>query len=132
MHIKEYEADDNDDGKTITHIDLEQTATGGIKGTTELRTLDWVTRLHADHIFGKLDSRSRWVVVEGDQVEDEFLKKGWAESGRGDEGCLVQAWAKSRERDWVVDQVWFNPPFLLCLSIFSCRKYTLDLGLRRD
>lgn len=29
------------DDNGVEHIDIEQTATGGIKGTTENRTLDW-------------------------------------------------------------------------------------------
>jgi hypothetical protein len=53
--VKEY-VDDK-----ITHIDLDQTVTGGIQGTSELRTLDWSETSHEDHIFGKLTSRNRWV-----------------------------------------------------------------------
>ena len=56
LSIKEYL-----DCNYITHIDLEQTATGGIQGTTELRILDWSENSHFDHIFGTLKSQNRWV-----------------------------------------------------------------------
>lgn len=36
LDIKQYRDDEG-----VEHIDIEQTATGGIKGTTENRTLDW-------------------------------------------------------------------------------------------
>lgn len=36
LAVKQYRDDDG-----VEHIDIEQTATGGIKGTTENRTLDW-------------------------------------------------------------------------------------------
>jgi hypothetical protein len=35
------------------HIDIAQTLTGGIKGTTELRTLDWQERQHSDESHGE-------------------------------------------------------------------------------
>lgn len=36
LDIKQYRDDDG-----VEHIDIVQTLTGGIKGTTENRTLDW-------------------------------------------------------------------------------------------
>jgi hypothetical protein len=39
------------DDKKVTHIDLDQTATGGIQGTTELRIPDWSETSHEDHIL---------------------------------------------------------------------------------
>lgn len=43
------------------HIDIEQTATGGLKGTSEKRSLDWQPRPHKDHIFGSVEGRTRFV-----------------------------------------------------------------------
>ncbi len=58
--------------------------TGGIKGTEELRSLDWTWRDHEDGIFGKLKGRTRWVklvdLAAGDGTVEsdlEFLKRGW-------------------------------------------------------
>jgi hypothetical protein len=49
QHLKQY-FDEKD--PSITHIDFTQTLTGGIKGTTELRTLDYQWRSHSDYLFG--------------------------------------------------------------------------------
>ncbi|KAI9821445.1 MAG: hypothetical protein M1826_000681 [Phylliscum demangeonii] len=89
------------------HIDIVQTATGGLKGTTELRVLDWQTRTHDDYIFGPGESRSRWVDVDdADEVPDEFLRVGWLKDRRGPEGRLIQSWIKSSQRDWLAVQIW--------------------------
>ncbi|KAL2005636.1 hypothetical protein VTN00DRAFT_10129 [Thermoascus crustaceus] len=62
LSISEYaEADPAADNKPIVHIDVEQTATGGIRGTTEKRVLSWVEREHSDHIFGNCVGQSRFV-----------------------------------------------------------------------
>jgi hypothetical protein len=58
LSVKEYV-----DAENITHIDLDQTATGGVQGTTELRILDWSETTHEDHIFGNVKSRNRRVTV---------------------------------------------------------------------
>lgn len=80
----------------VTHIDIKQTATGGIKGTTELRTLDWQVREHTDHIFGTLESRCRWVDIDADEtaVPDEFLKQGWLKGRWMVEGRMDGCWCK--------------------------------------
>ena len=40
------------DDSGVEHIDIDQTLTGGIKGTSENRTLDWTERPNNDHVFG--------------------------------------------------------------------------------
>jgi hypothetical protein len=71
------------DHKKVTHIDLDQTATGGIQGTTEQRNLDWSETSHEDHIFGTLKSRNRWVAdLQGCESGNggplhSFLMEGW-------------------------------------------------------
>ncbi|KAF2869529.1 hypothetical protein BDV95DRAFT_630058 [Massariosphaeria phaeospora] len=47
----------------LTHMKIEQFATGGIKGTTENRTLDWMYRPHTDHLFGSLQGKSRYTTL---------------------------------------------------------------------
>ncbi|KAL8741632.1 MAG: hypothetical protein Q9190_005779 [Brigantiaea leucoxantha] len=85
----------------ITHIDIAQTATGGIQGTTENRTLDWEYRDHKDGIFGEVKGRSRWVKLS-DVDDDEFLKTGWDDM----DGEHIQAYAESKNNGWTADQVW--------------------------
>lgn len=93
------------DDKGVTHIDIDSTATGGIK-TTELRTLDWQVRDHEDRIFGKVNGQTRWVKLD-DVDDDDFLKTGWDDL----EGEHVQSFVKSQNNGWTADQVWF---LLLC------------------
>ncbi|PGH09081.1 hypothetical protein GX51_00834 [Blastomyces parvus] len=50
---------------------IDQLLTGGVKGTSEHRVLDWSERDHADHIFGDVVGQSR------------FLKAGAASEGSG-------------------------------------------------
>ncbi|KAM3081111.1 hypothetical protein ACMFMF_003025 [Clarireedia jacksonii] len=103
IHAKQY-SDENG----ITHIDIEQTATGGIKGTTELRTLDWQQRSHEDHLFGKLIGQSRWLTL--DDVEDEYLKDGWEENDGENSGPNgerhVQSYVVNEEKGWSANQIW--------------------------
>ena len=72
LYIKHYKDDEG-----IEHIDIDQTITGGIPGTTELRTLIWKERHNEDHLFGPVIGKSRRVKAE--EVEEEWLKKGWTD-----------------------------------------------------
>ncbi|KAI0021032.1 hypothetical protein F4780DRAFT_779016 [Xylariomycetidae sp. FL0641] len=58
LHVKQYTGDD-DGGKP--HIDIQQTATAGVKGTTENRVLDWTPREHKDWLFGTVQGQSRFI-----------------------------------------------------------------------
>jgi hypothetical protein len=102
LHVKQYETDG------VTHIDIDQTATGGIKGTTELRVLNWSVREHEDHLFGKLEGKSRWTDITA--VEDSWLKEGWLEGDEekgGPNGELfIQSYVENNERGWTGDQIW--------------------------
>lgn len=93
LTVKEYIADD------LTHIDIEQVATGGIT-STENRTLDWEFRDHTDRIFGAVSGKSRWVKL-ADVDDDKFLKEGFDDM----EGEHVQSWVESKGGGWTADQV---------------------------
>ncbi|OAG43201.1 hypothetical protein AYO21_02487 [Fonsecaea monophora] len=108
LSVKEYI-----DDKDTTHIDLDQTATGGIQGTRELRTLDWSETIHRDHIFGTLKSRNRWVSDlktcesgNGGPL-DQYLTEGWLDEKVGPNGeGFVQNWVINEERGWTAEQIW--------------------------
>lgn len=96
---------DSEDGKKIEKIDIEQTLTGGIPGTTENRTLTWEERENNDDLFGPVVGKSRRVKAE--ELSDEWLKEGWTEDTY--EHGVVQAYARSDTpksgTSWVGDQV---------------------------
>ncbi|CAF9933273.1 MAG: hypothetical protein HETSPECPRED_008583 [Heterodermia speciosa] len=98
LSITEYTKDGS------THIDISQTATGGVKGTTELRTLDWTFRDHKDGIFGEVKGKSRWVKVEDLEDDDDkkWLSHGWDDGGEGEH---VQSYVESVGGGWTANQV---------------------------
>jgi len=103
LHVKQYTADDG-----ITHIDIDQTATGGIKGTTELRELSWTFREHDDHIFGHLKGKSRW--LNPADVPDEWMKEDFLtadeEKGGPNGELFVESYVENEEKGWTGDQIW--------------------------
>jgi hypothetical protein len=105
LHVKQYT-----DG--VTHIDIDQTATGGIKGTTELRTLDWQDRTHSDYMFGTLRARSRWIDRSSPDwtALDPFLVDGLldddAERGGPAGEPFVQSLGVNDDAGWTAEQVW--------------------------
>lgn len=103
LHVKQY----NDD-QSVTHIDIEQTASGGIKGTTELRYLNWEQGEHEDDVFGAVRGRTRWVqdLAAGESGAggklDPYLLEGWEASEVG----YVQSWVESVKNGWTAEQIW--------------------------
>ncbi|KAI9828690.1 MAG: hypothetical protein M1832_001793 [Thelocarpon impressellum] len=83
-------------------INIAQVATGGISGTTENRVLDWTPREHSDHIFGRLEGRSRFLPLA--EVADDFLRHGWEEAIA--ETGTVQSLVKAVDSDWSAEQIW--------------------------
>ncbi|KAF7932394.1 hypothetical protein BELL_0687g00070 [Botrytis elliptica] len=107
LHVKQY-IDENQ----IPHIDIDQTATGGLKGTSEYRVLDWSVRTHEDHLFGKIAAQSRFCTLEqaAEFDDDAFLRDGWLEGeeeNSGPEGQRhVQSYAVNEEKGWTANQIW--------------------------
>ncbi|KAF2679327.1 hypothetical protein K458DRAFT_445878 [Lentithecium fluviatile CBS 122367] len=122
QHCKQYQAppDDAPTAPPVPHIDIEQSATGGVKGTTEKRCLDWEYRSHSDWLFGELRGKSRITtlarileeakdaegesVKEGRREEDaKFLAEGWLEESK--DGEVVESFADAKS-GWTGWQVW--------------------------
>jgi len=106
LHVKEYVPEDG-----VTHIDIDQTVSGGIQGTTELRCLDWTERSHSDHMFGDLKGKSRWIDLGSAEAGalDSFLKDGWLEDGEaaGPNGeTHIQSWVENEGNGWTAEQIW--------------------------
>jgi len=102
LHTKEYV-----DDASVTHIDIEQTATGGIKGTTELRVLDNQFREHTDHIFGELKGRSRWFKLsdlDESDYDEKYLKEGWEKAIV--DGEAIESFVENGKAGWTARQIW--------------------------
>lgn len=62
LNVKEYvEPADSSSSTPVVKIDISQTLTGGLAGTTEKRITDWKVHAHQDHIFGNLEGQSRLI-----------------------------------------------------------------------
>ncbi|KZT05983.1 uncharacterized protein LAESUDRAFT_759867 [Laetiporus sulphureus 93-53] len=100
LSIKHY-TDEN----SIEHIDILQTLSG-LSNTDEDRILDWEPRPHEDDTFGNVLSQSKRVSI--DEVDNEWLKKGWTKDTREMSLVLTRAesdTAKNGTR-WVAVQTW--------------------------
>ena len=100
LYVKHYKDDSG-----VEHIDIEQKLTGGIPGTTEKRILDWTFREHDDSLYGAVRGKSRRVKL--DEIETEFLKKGWLEDTEEHGGINAYAQSDTAKsgRSWTADQV---------------------------
>ncbi|EFW99430.1 hypothetical protein CMQ_7798 [Grosmannia clavigera kw1407] len=116
LHITQMEAPASealdpiaDPTEKVTHVNIDQTLTGGIKGTSEMRCLDNRRRSHSDWFFGTVEGRTLWVrgpdaaaaVVK--EFGDEYLGQGWP---AGDD--LIVSYVKNTDPNggWVAVQVW--------------------------
>ncbi|KAK1769982.1 hypothetical protein QBC33DRAFT_307894 [Phialemonium atrogriseum] len=112
LDIKEYEgvpSPPSEAAGPATHIEIEQLATAGVKGTTEKRCVDGEWREHGDWLFGRVRGRSNWIASAAD-VEDKFLAGGWLAgegeaSGPAGEG-LLESYVESLDSDWTARQIW--------------------------
>jgi len=89
------------------HIDVEQTLSGGIKGSNEDRILDWEERGDIDDVFGAVIGKSKKVKVE--EVEDEFLKSGWTEDAAAEDGLVLAVdWSDTSKTgmEWKAEMTW--------------------------
>ena len=97
----------DEDGKL--HIDIDNNLTGGVKGTTEHRTIDGNIRVHEDYIFGTVHGHS--VLASVGTIKDEkaeieaHLKNGWLPECEA-EGSLIYTLAENRKNGWTARQVW--------------------------
>jgi hypothetical protein len=98
------------DQTPVTHIDIQQIATAGLKGTREERCLDGQFREHSDWLFGTVQGKSRFLDL--DEVEDDFLKAGWdadaTEPGGPDGKKHVLSHAENLDPSggWTAIQIW--------------------------
>ncbi|KXN83894.1 hypothetical protein AN958_00974 [Leucoagaricus sp. SymC.cos] len=106
LNIKHYRV--TEDEREIEKIDITQTITGGLPGTSENRTLVWKERENEDHLFGSVIGKSRRVTPKELGELEAFLKEGWTEDTN--QHGLVQAYARSNTEKsgttWTGNQTW--------------------------
>ncbi|KAF9015524.1 hypothetical protein BDQ17DRAFT_51031 [Cyathus striatus] len=102
LYINHY----NDSEIDVERIDIDQTITGGIPGTSEKRILDWTGREHEDHLFGAVVGKSRRVKV--DELDEEWLKRDWTEDTleRGVVQSYVESDTPKSGTTWIANQTW--------------------------
>ncbi|OLN82856.1 hypothetical protein CCHL11_10368 [Colletotrichum chlorophyti] len=92
----------------VTHVDIDQFATGGLKGTSEKRCLDMEWREHSDWMFGSVRGQSRFIAAE--EIEDSFLKQSWlegeAEATGPDGKSHIFSHVESIDNGWTATQIW--------------------------
>ncbi|KAI1261747.1 hypothetical protein F5Y18DRAFT_191545 [Xylariaceae sp. FL1019] len=114
LHIKQY-----NDSEGQPHIDIDQVATGGLKGTSEHRTLDFQFREHSDWLFGTAKGQSKFVTKEeldaivAEQtkqgiLQDDFLSKGFIDedSEKTEDGKLLVYNHVVSNNGWFATQTW--------------------------
>jgi hypothetical protein len=111
LEIKQYDGPPSPPSTSetpATHVDIEQTLSAGLTGSTEKRCLDTTFREHTDWLFGHVRGQSKW--VKPDEIEDEFLKTGWEEGDSeavGPDGAShILSYVESLDREWIATQIW--------------------------
>lgn len=112
LNVKQYTAPPSPPAEpsnpAATHVEIEQTGTGGVKGTSEKRCLDNTFREHTDYLFGHVKGQTRWMTPQ--DIDDEFLNSGWLEGdeekgGPNGETHLVSH-VESYDNGWTATQIW--------------------------
>lgn len=111
LHTKMYTATpaDNPSAGDVLQIDIDQVASGGIKGTSEYRALDWKFRPHSDWLFGELQGRTRLTTLEAVRkeareeggtkaVDVEYVTEGFLKET--EEGETVESWVDNEGKKW--------------------------------
>jgi hypothetical protein len=112
LHVKQFVAPPSPPADPanppVTHVEIEQTGTGGLKGSTEKRCLDNTFRDHSDWLFGRVKGRSSWIATA--DISDTFLKSDWLEGdeekgGPNGETHLLSH-VESYDNGWTATQIW--------------------------
>lgn len=113
QHLKQYPTT-GENGEPATQIDIDQTTSGGVKGTSEKRTLDWHFRPHTDWLFGTLQGKTRYNTIKAvleeskgkgtDEEDAKFLAEGWLKES--EDGEIVESFVDNDGAKWTGWQIW--------------------------
>ncbi|KAF2866132.1 hypothetical protein BDV95DRAFT_612001 [Massariosphaeria phaeospora] len=85
-------------------LTLANTANFNIKGTTEVRTLDWEWRDFKDYIWGAFQDRSRHVHKKN--LAPTVSSGEWLESLQGDDATLIESEVRASDGAWTNRMLW--------------------------
>jgi len=96
------------DDTGVECIEIDEKLSGGIPGTSDNHILDFQERQY-DDVFGLYTLKTRRVPAL-EEIEDEFLKTGWAEDTLADGVVYFIAWNDTNTVDtsgykWKAEQV---------------------------
>ncbi|KAH8675556.1 hypothetical protein BX600DRAFT_507784 [Xylariales sp. PMI_506] len=127
LDTKQYDGDDG-----FVHVDIDQIASGGIKGTTELRVINGEPHEHSDWLFGSVNASSRWAtaadLAEVAKEWGEHLVAGWLEGPEeqtGPNGASHVLNSVKAEAGWTATQVWGFQ------TIGGERRYSRNIVLKK-
>ncbi|GJC80204.1 hypothetical protein ColLi_03042 [Colletotrichum liriopes] len=101
LDVKQYTAPPSPPGEgtePVTHVDIDQYATAGLKGTSEKRCLDFEFREHSDWMFGTVRGQSKWM--------SPGLARGEAEATGPDGKSHIYSHVESIDNGWTATQIW--------------------------
>lgn len=109
LSIKHYK-----DEEDVERIDITQTASGGISGTSEFRHLDGEVRENDEYLFGPVTSSSKRVPL--DEVDNEFLRESWLDDIRvhGAVWTCANSDTSKSGTTWTAEQVGRTSEQALC------------------
>lgn len=98
----------------LTHISIEKTATGGIRGETETHRLDGSECSHGSAMFGTQLVRSSWLCLPAEDKTtvttpsaiDEYLLEGWLQEEPAGAPGHIHVSVVNKKARWQAQQVW--------------------------
>lgn len=96
------------DPEDVTCIQIAQTATGGIKGETEVHKLDGKDYAHSSGVFGTQVVNTSWVHLKSEHSKglEGWLREGWLEGDDNASPGNIHVSVKHDKAGWTAHQVW--------------------------
>lgn len=96
------------DADDVTCIQIAQTATGGIKGETEIHKLDGKDYPHSSGVFGTQVVKSNWVHLKSEDSKglEGWLREDWLEGDDNASPGNIHVSVKHEKAGWTAQQVW--------------------------